>query len=165
VLALGQDHTCGLVTGGRAKCWGIDIDGELGQASMLYHPSPVDMLDSPPTRLRMNFSDGLPGSYFTLTGENFPPGSLATISVNGSMLTDSQLTTEAGGFVVFLSTGGADEGVYQVNASVNPSASIFFRLDAANPLRSQEGGGQILDVPSGIGINNKLFIPMVSRKY
>ncbi len=161
--AAGGISTCALVNGGRLKCWGSDKWGLIGQGSNLMHLTPNVVIDSLPAQIKLNYKDGSPGSYFTLNAANFPPSTSVTISVNGSVLTDSMMTTESGGALVFLSIAGANEGFYQVSASGYPSARVVFKVSSNSLQRSLEGGGQILVVPPGIGFNDRILIPLISR--
>jgi hypothetical protein len=116
--------------------------------------------------LSLNYTTGKPGSFFTLTGENFAPGSIATVTVNTVVLTDTLQVNEAGGFLFFLNTAEADAGGYRVTASTNPSASALFTLDESTPLRLQEGGGQTFNVPGGIAVQYRfVHLPLVVRNY
>lgn len=40
-LATGWKHTCGIVTGGAAYCWGSNLNGQLGDNSLLERSSPT----------------------------------------------------------------------------------------------------------------------------
>ena len=112
--------------------------------------------------LTINYPDGAPGSYFTLTGIRFPANETATISVNGHVL--GTVTTDAtGGFTFLFTTANADEGVYMITASVNPSATTQLILDAAEPTRTQEGTGSLIDIPAGIAYTNQIFLPLLLR--
>jgi len=112
--------------------------------------------------LTTNYVSGCPGSYFTLTGADFDPSSLATIAINN--ITLGTLTTNTtGSFTFTLSTSAADEGYYAISASVNPRASTLLVLDDDAPVRPQEGGGIIYVVPSGIAYTNVTFLPLVTK--
>jgi alpha-tubulin suppressor-like RCC1 family protein len=175
-IAAGGYHTCVLTANGRAKCWGSDSSGQLGTGRILQRLTPVDVLASAPAALLLNYSTGQPDSYFTLYGDNFTPGSALTATVNSQVLSStltinsplrpSALTvSESGEFIVFLTTTGADEGGYHITATAagaTASATLFVLQDA--PLRVQEGGGQTLDVPAGIGIPLKfVYLPLIVR--
>ena len=114
------------------------------------------------TTLAINYQSGASGSYFTVTGSNFPPNDTANISVNGTPL--GTVTTELGGsFTFILSTDNADEGAYFATATVNPSATISFVIDSNEPIRPQEGSASIFDVPAGIAFKEIVFLPVVIR--
>ena len=112
--------------------------------------------------LAINYPTGQPGSYFSLTGSNYPTNSTATVKVNGTDLGTVPVT--ASGTLTFtLVTDKADPGYYTVDVSVNPSAAITFILDPAEPLRSQENDGLVFSVPSGIAYTHRLFLPISQR--
>ncbi|MBU0511337.1 MAG: calcium-binding protein [Chloroflexi bacterium] len=112
--------------------------------------------------LTINYPDGAPGSYFTVTGSRFPANATATISANGHEL-GTVLVDASGGFSFIFSTTNADEGIYMITASVNPSATTQLILDAAEPIRPQEGTGSIIDIPGGIAFTNQIFLPLLQR--
>ncbi len=43
-LALGENHTCALITGGRMKCWGQNSYGQLGDGTITDRQTPVDVV-------------------------------------------------------------------------------------------------------------------------
>ena len=113
-------------------------------------------------RLSINYSSGSPGSFFTITGQDFVPDSTVPISVNKNTL--GNVSADSSGNIMFLlNTDLADEGHYVVTAVVNPSASSYFVLDSDLPIRPQEGSGTIFYVPSGIAYTNIVYLP-IARK-
>ena len=105
---------------------------------------------------------GAPGSFFTATGTGFPSNITATVTINSVAL--GTVPTDGNGDLTFiLSTANADEGAYIVTASVNPTASARFILDADESVRPQEGVGPIFDVPAGIAFTEFFFLPIVMR--
>ena len=79
-----------------------------------------------PAHLTINYSSGAPGSYFTITGSNFPPDNTVTITINGNLL-GTVPTDPSGSFIFILETNPTtDEGFYSVTVSVNPSATTQF---------------------------------------
>lgn len=112
--------------------------------------------------LAINVANGAPGSFFTLTGSDYPANEEATVNINGHEV-GTVATDDNGMFTLILSTTGADEGNYIVTVSVNPSASTQFVLDAEEPVRPQEGTGTEITVPAGIALTEQLFLPGVFR--
>jgi alpha-tubulin suppressor-like RCC1 family protein len=43
-LSAGDDHTCVLTSSGGVKCWGLDLNFELGDGQQINSPAPVDVL-------------------------------------------------------------------------------------------------------------------------
>jgi photosystem II stability/assembly factor-like uncharacterized protein len=113
--------------------------------------------------LTINYPNGMPGSFFTLTGSNFPPDSTATIVINGNTLTDALTVDSLGSFTFLLNTSLADPGYYSVTTTVNPSATEDFTLDPNAPLHPQEGNGPVFNVPSGIALTEFLYLPLVQK--
>ena len=91
----------------------------------------------PVADLTINYSSGSQGSWFTLTGANYPPNTTGSITINGDAVGDIAVDG-AGGFTFVLDTTGANDGRYYVTVTVNPSATSDFTLDAAEPLRPLE---------------------------
>ena len=51
-IALGNNHTCALLTDGTVRCWGRNSSGQLGDGSTTARLHPVQVLDSGSTPLR-----------------------------------------------------------------------------------------------------------------
>jgi alpha-tubulin suppressor-like RCC1 family protein len=162
-IAAGGYHTCALVGAGRPKCWGLDNNGQLGIGTIVQRLTPVDVVDSLLPSLTINYLSGQPGSFFTLSGWNFPPGGQGTLSINSQVITSSLPISPSGSFIFFLDSSGAEQGIYQATVRVNPSAVIYFSLANGDPLRAQEGGGLTVIVPPGIAFHSILYLPVVSR--
>jgi len=110
----------------------------------------------------LNYTEGQPGSFFTLTGENFPASAQVTVTINGIVLTNSLLVNAMGQFIVFLSTTDADIGCYMVQvSSQGASAVAVFMLVDQSPLRFQDGGGVTFAVPAGSAVILKMrYLPL-----
>jgi alpha-tubulin suppressor-like RCC1 family protein len=177
-VTAGMYHTCALTGAGRAKCWGSDDMGQLGIGRITQRSTPVDVVESAPPSLTINYAYGQPGSFFTITGWNYPPGAQAALIINGQGFTTT-ITVNATGFIFFLDTSLADPGGYAVTVNVNPGgglsldtnqaapgsyvASASFLLIADAPLRPQEGGGLTFLTPAGIALHNFVYLPVLTR--
>jgi hypothetical protein len=117
----------------------------------------------PSAALDINYDAGAPGSFFTLSGRDFPANAIAAISVNGTALGTIPIDG-SGSFSFLLSTANAGEGAYFVTAAVNPSAGTRFILSSDEPTRPQEGSGPVFDVPAGIAYTESVFLPIVLRE-
>jgi uncharacterized protein YkwD len=120
----------------------------------------------PPTSpsISLNYQTGQPGSFFKVTGQNFPANTTVTITVNGQQV-GTVKTDGSGGFVFSLQTSAsAQEGVYAV--SVNGAAATY-RLDQSEPLRFQDpDGGETIQVPDSMApYSNFVYLPLVLRGY
>ncbi|MBI5566603.1 MAG: hypothetical protein HY870_17005, partial [Chloroflexi bacterium] len=175
-LAAGGSHTCALVGSGRPKCWGWDKYGQLGLGTIAQSLTPIDIIDNIPVQVAINYPTGLPGSYFTITGENFPVSSTLTVTVNSVVLTTTLHVNETGGFIFFVNTMGADTGSYTLTAggtsglkgnialAAVSNASVSFTLLPAAPLRIQEGGGSTISIPAGLAQPlTYLYLPLLQK--
>jgi Tol biopolymer transport system component len=116
--------------------------------------------DQPFATLDSNHPGGAPGSYFTLTGNHFPPTSTATLTVNGLTLGD--VPTDATGNAVFLlHTTDANPGLYTIRLTVAPYwAETQLILHPASETHPQEGSGPIFDLPAGLA-HHLLYLPLL----
>ena len=72
--------------------------------------------------LDINAPTGAPSSYFTFTGNGYPPNATATVYVNAE--SKGTVTTDASGLAEFaICTVGAPPGQYSVTMEVNINAS------------------------------------------
>lgn len=114
-------------------------------------------------KLSINYSNGSPGSFFTVMGQNFVPSSTVPIEVNNNLL--GNVTADGSGNLIFLlNTVLAGEGHYIVSAGINPKVLSSFVLDSTLPVRQQEGNGPIFDIPPGIAYTNIVYLPIVNRR-
>jgi hypothetical protein len=110
-----------------------------------------------------NYDTGRPGSFFTFTGSNFPPDSLATITVSGpdqaNEVIGTVMTDANGSFTFLLNTDGAIVGVYLVSATVdaNATATDMIELIPSAPLHQPEGSGPILY------LGGVIYLPVVVK--
>jgi hypothetical protein len=111
----------------------------------------------------VNYPIGRPGSFFTITGWNFPPGAAVTLSINSWVAPTNIPVNATGSFLFFLDSSGASPGGYVVMVSANPTAAIGFGLSEDAPLRLQEGGGDVFVVPGGVALDQEGYLPLVVR--
>jgi len=122
----------------------------------------ADVYEPEVPTLDINFTNGRPGSFFTLAGSNFPPDDTATVLVNSNAL--GSVNTDAKGELMFiLSTSNAEAGFYLVTATGNPDASTSFQLDPDAPLRAKDGTVPEFEVPAGSAFTEFVYLPLVLR--
>jgi hypothetical protein len=114
-----------------------------------------------PTTLTLNHYSGAPGSFFTVTGTNYPPSVTATILANGVALGTVQ-TDSNGGLEFVIDTTGAELGYYTVAASPVPSVSTRFVLAQDEPSWPQGSGAPVLQVPADIALQ-LIFAPIIAH--
>lgn len=117
--------------------------------------------------LTTNYATGGPGSFFRVTGYNFPAGGSVTVEVNDRPL--GIVSADQNGNIAFiLETGSASLGSYLVSATFTGSnnqsdgAVTRFELIAGGPVRAQEGAGVVFFVPPGL-VSQSLYLPMIRR--
>lgn len=150
-LHVGGYHTCVLVTGNRPLCWGRDNDGQLGLGALVQSLTATPIEEAPAPKLTVNYATAQISSTLTLVGSGFPYSSTLPLLVNGVTLTDTLQINPSGEFIAYLTTQGANQGAYEVQAGNPPVATGFFLLQERAARRSIEGGGLTFDLPAGIG--------------
>lgn len=95
--------------------------------------------------LAVNYTEGQPGSFFTFSGSNYPPNSIADVTLNSQQI-GSVASDSGGNFTFILNTYGLDPGLYTVTAAVNAnaSASVTIELIAGGQYHSSEGSGPVI---------------------
>lgn len=112
--------------------------------------------------MAINVTNGAPGSYFTITGSDYPTNEEATVHINGHEV-GMVMTDANGAFTLLLSTADADEGIYLVTVGGNPGTGAQFVLTATAPVRPKVGEGTVISVPAGIAVTEQLFLPTIVR--
>jgi hypothetical protein len=113
--------------------------------------------------LYINYTSGAQGSYFYVTGENFPPEQLAELIINGVVISDT-LETDADGTIRFqLSSDQADEGAYIVSLSLAPVETVYLKINNDLPVRPQESEGTTYPIPAGIALDDFSYLPVVTK--
>jgi hypothetical protein len=113
--------------------------------------------------LALNYGSGTPGSYFTLSGTNFPPDRAALVTANCTPLGFVPVDA-TGELQCLLQSTGAAEGTYILVEGAHARARIRLVLDSSLPLRPQESDGPTLQLPPGIALTGHHFLPTVSRQ-
>ena len=162
-IEMGDDNSCALTSNGRLKCWGADNRGQLGIGRNTFSTKPVPVVEAVLSVLRLNYTTGQPGSYLTLTGWNFPPGSQAQLSINNAIINSSLAINPTGSFLLFLDTAAAEKGIFTATVTSDPRPAISFILDQTLPNRGQEGGGNVIVIPSGVAFQYATFLPTIKH--
>jgi CSLREA domain-containing protein len=114
-------------------------------------------------QILLDYTDGAPGSFFTLTGLGYPPESHAVLTINGHVFTEPVLTSPEGEFRLLLDTSQSGSGYYMLTVWVGESASALFHLEDGLPLHPQDGEGPVYPLPGGIAYAPPLYLPLVIR--
>jgi len=114
-----------------------------------------------PLTLEVNHLSGRPGSYFTVTGANYPPNGTVTIRSNGVLL--GEVAADADGNLIFLiNSTGALAGYYNIEADAGDRAFIQFQLDPLEPLWPQEATATVFNLPADSALQ-MIFLPQIRR--
>jgi alpha-tubulin suppressor-like RCC1 family protein len=162
-IAAGSQHTCVLPSGAPPVCWGMNVFGQISDGTIPYHQLPVEVVGLTPFELEINYSTGLPGSFFTVTGAHYPSESDVDVRVNGLGLSPSVQPDAAGGFTFFLSTSPDGPGIYILEATSTLTKGVRFTLDEDEPPRPLEGIGLIYLVPPEVALGQFAFLPSLPR--
>lgn len=104
-----------------------------------------------PMIIETNYDTGFPGSYFTVTGFNFPPSAAVDIIVNG-VIVGTVNTDNMGGFVFVINSTGAEQGYYFVSTDETNSPSVRLWIHESLPLRLLSDDGEIFVLPPDVAV-------------
>jgi hypothetical protein len=108
--------------------------------------------------LAVDYTEGSPGSTFTIIGQDYPPNSEATIFVNYAVVGTTMTDTEGDLKFTLTFPEGTAPGEMLVTVSVNPTHSIWLNIDSEYYLR--EG----INVPIENVINPLLiYLPLTMK--
>ena len=112
--------------------------------------------------LATDFTEGAPGSTFTIIGSGYPSDSEATVYINyeevGTLMTDIE-----GGFELTITMPiDSEPGVFLVTVSVNPTYSVMIRIDPSEPIREHEDLEEHINPPA-IDPLKQLFLPLINN--
>lgn len=118
----------------------------------------------------VNYTSGAPGSYFTVSGYNFPPNQPVTIAANERVLGSTTAAAD-GSFSVIIDTTGADVGTYLVTGDsagisleqISGDAVTRFELRNGAPLRPRQSTTlPLFLLPPGLA-QQQVFLPLIRR--
>ncbi len=112
--------------------------------------------------LSANYARCAAGSFFNLASDHFPANQSTPVSVNGTQLGDIPISAN-GVFTFTLSTANAGQGIYFVKVGERPALQLRLRLDAQQPIRPKEGDYTVIDIPSGIALTPRFYLPTLRR--
>ena len=110
----------------------------------------------------INYNNGSPGSFFTISGKNFPINEEIQFYINGKLL-GTVLTDNLGNIEFGLDTINANEGRYFISFSNDIDVIISFFLDSTLLVRPQDYFGPTFPVPEGIALTKEIYIPILFR--
>jgi hypothetical protein len=84
------------------------------------------------------------------------------LSVNGQPLGNVPVSAN-GVFTFTLSTANASQGLYIVKVGDRPSVQVRLTLDAQQPIQPKEGDFLTFDLPSGIALTPRFYLPALRR--
>ena len=116
---------------------------------------------SPLPSLTINYTNGSPGSYFTLHGSGFPFNSSETIVVNDHDVKAIQID-QTGNFALVLSTHESSDGNYVVTTRLNASSPVAFTLFPSAPRHSKEASGVECNL-QGVCRTKFTYLPLLHR--
>jgi hypothetical protein len=112
--------------------------------------------------LNANYNGGAPGSFFNLASDYFPANQSVPVSANGHPLGYVPVSSN-GVFTFTLSTANADQGLYIVKVGERPSVQVRLALDTQGPMRPKEGNFTTFDLPPGIALTPRFYLPVFRR--
>lgn len=113
-----------------------------------------------PQTLEINHQSGSPGSFFTISGTNYPSAAMVTISANGVVLGDVAADLD-GNLIFLIDSAGAQPGYYHIQAgSGGPFVQIL--LDPQDTQWPQEASAAVLSLPADIALQ-VIFLPHINR--
>ena len=121
-VAAGWMHTCALVAGGGAKCWGENVDGQLGDGTAAVRPLPADVLvDTATLSVALVVTGHGSGSV-----SSSPAGIDCAFSCSADFDTGSAVTLTAapGPSSAFLGWSGACTGTGTCQVTVDVAKSV-----------------------------------------
>ena len=84
------------------------------------------------------------------------------MSVNGAQMGNVPISSN-GVFTFTLSTINASEGLYIVKVGEHPSVQVRLTLDAQQPVQPKEGDYTLIDIPAGIALTPRFYLPTLRR--
>jgi hypothetical protein len=159
IIEGGATSTCAVTVYGEAKCWGSQANGQIGDGTLPWVLTPIEVSGLINPVLTINYLNGQPGSFFTISGEDLPSEAAVTIKANNILLSPSTMTDPDGKLVILLDTTLAQPGSYVITVLVGKGYNLSFHLDDSAPYRAQEGSGVIYQIPAGIAMTFSEYLP------
>lgn len=137
VIAAGFGHSCAVVSGGAAQCWGDFSSSQLGDGSARYQPLPTQVLAAPPTT-----STALAAS---INPSVFGQSILLTATITGGAPTGS---------VSFRDNGSSIAGCTAIVVAAGQAQCTTASLSAGGHLLSAQYSGDAANQPSATSVSH-----------
>jgi hypothetical protein len=141
------------------------------EAWAVTHSGLILHYQAPRPALQLNYSTGIPGSFFNLSGSNFLPGSTVDVKTNGVQISPLSLSSgneyqgtlsipidSNGQFTITLDTTQADPGFYLI--STGP-AQTKLDLTPSGVLHTKVGSFTTLSIPPHSAFTVQLFLSTI----
>jgi alpha-tubulin suppressor-like RCC1 family protein len=159
-VGAGMQTTCAVTLEGAVKCWGTNAQGQVGDGSIPWTLTPSLVKHLVAASMKINYTDGYPGSFFTLRGVNFAGWSNALVRVNNIRLNPTIQTDSNGRLVFLLDSALGDPGGYVVSVDAGEETrNVLFHIDLDAPMLAAEDSGPVYQIPGDIALTWTSYLP------
>jgi alpha-tubulin suppressor-like RCC1 family protein len=158
-LGSGSLSTCAVTTTGAVQCWGSNAQGQVGDGSLPWRLVPSLVKKLVAAKLEINYSDGAPGSYFTIRGTNFYAWNEVSLRINNIPLSPSLQSDSNGNLLLIMDAAQAEAGGYVVSVEAGERRNASLHIDMGAPVHAQEDSGPIYQIPGESALTWAVYLP------